>query len=58
MEYFRIRASKALLQKCDPLSLIIARRVSKQEKLFSLRNLTTTLLSLVLVGTAFTHLET
>ena len=51
MEYFLIRASKTLLQKCDPLSLIIALGVLKWEKIFFLRNLTTTLLSLVFVGT-------
>jgi len=38
MEYFCIRASKTLLQKCDPLSLIIALGVQNREKMFPLRN--------------------
>jgi len=57
-EYFRIRASKALLQKCDPLSLIIAQEAPKREMTFSLRNLIIILLSFVLVGIASTHFDT
>ena len=53
MAYFRIRASKVLLQKCVPLSLIMARGVPKREKMFSSKNLTTTLLSFVLCNTLF-----
>jgi len=58
MEYFCIRASKALLQKCDPLSLIIARRAPKREMTFFFKNLTTTLLSFVLVRAASIYFDT
>ena len=50
---FSHHSFKNSVAECDPLSLIIALGVPKREKMFSLRNLTMTLLSLVFIGTAF-----
>ena len=45
--YLAKRATKALLQKCVPSSLVIAQGVPNQQNMFFFRNFSTTLLSLV-----------
>jgi len=57
IEYFLIRASKEWLQKWVSLSLIMAHGAPNREKIFFFKNLTTTLLSLVLLATTSTHLD-
>lgn len=55
---FFIKASKSLLQKCVPPSLMIARGVPNWDKMLSFRNFKTVFASLVRHGTASIHLET
>ena len=50
--YLARRFSKGLLQKCEPLSLIMALGTPNLEKMFSFKNLNTTLWSAALQGTA------
>ena len=56
--YLVRRFSKGLLQKCEPPSLIMALGTPNLEKIFSFKNLSTTLWSAALQGTTSTQFDT
>ena len=51
-------ALKGLLQKCKPISLIMALGTPNLENIFSFKNFSTTLWSAALQGTTSTNLDT